>query len=534
MITVLLVAMVLSILSIGSISYATGGLNLSRYDQDWNAALAAAESGLDDYVLRLNQDGGYWGYSATLPPPDGNKAFTDWVPVPGPANGGQFRYTPDASTMRTDGAVKLTSTGRVGNATRTVRATLRRRNFLDYLYFTEYETLDPALYTGFPFTPAQAQVACAKHDYEGRDSRCSKIYFYGDTGRKDTVKGPLHTNDAINIYGIPHFQGDASTSWDDPDGKRWLDGTCRDEDANPTTPEVQCEGGSRPVFVNKGDPRYMDPLTMPPSNSQLRAEVDPAMGGTGCLYTGPTKIVLNSNGTMTVTSPYTNSTNPGCGGGSSATTVSLPPNGVVYVQSLPTSTSDPNYRSGCSGYPLTMPVRGDITPYSCRDGDVFVSGTLSGALTIGSQHNVVITADLKYKSGGSGKDVLGLVADNYVEVYNPIDRYGRNLLSSSARPKNIDAAIVAIQHSFRVQNYSRGSDLGTLSVNGAIAQTYRGAVGALTTTTDRYGRTNTVKTGYDKNYVYDKRLKYTAPPRFVDPIKSAWQIKAWAEIKSAY
>ena len=31
------------------------------------------------------------------------------------------------------------------NVTRTVYATLRRRSFLDYLYFTEYETKDPAL-----------------------------------------------------------------------------------------------------------------------------------------------------------------------------------------------------------------------------------------------------------------------------------------------------------------------------------------------------------------------------------------------------
>ena len=59
--------------------------------------------------------------------------------------------------------------GRVHNVTRTVYATLRRRSFLDYLYFTEFETKDPAQYVKppDPFTPAQAQTACSKHYYEG-------------------------------------------------------------------------------------------------------------------------------------------------------------------------------------------------------------------------------------------------------------------------------------------------------------------------------------------------------------------------------
>ncbi len=66
----------------------------------------------------------------------------------------------------------MTATGRVGNATRTVQATVRRRSFLDFLYFTDLETKDPALYStssGDDYTPAQAQTYCAKRYYEGRD-----------------------------------------------------------------------------------------------------------------------------------------------------------------------------------------------------------------------------------------------------------------------------------------------------------------------------------------------------------------------------
>ena len=71
----------------------------------------------------------------------------------------------------------------------------------------------------------------------------------------------------------------------------------------------------------------------------------------------------------------------------------------------------------------------------------------------------------------------------------------------------IDAAILAINHSFIVDNYGCGSDLGTLTVNGAIAQKYRGAVGT------------TGGNGYVKNYNYDDRLKYIEPPSFIEPKK---------------
>ena len=88
---------------------------------------------------------------------------------------------------------------------RTVYATLRQRSFLDYLYFTDYETEDPALYTGSPFTAAQAQVSCAAYAYGSnpRDPNCVNIQFVSG----DTINGPMHTNDAFMLCGTPHFNG---------------------------------------------------------------------------------------------------------------------------------------------------------------------------------------------------------------------------------------------------------------------------------------------------------------------------------------
>ena len=51
-----------------------------------------------------------------------------------------------------------------------------------------------------------------------------------------------------------------------------------------------------------------------------------------------------------------------------------------------------------------------------------------------------------------------------------------------------------------------------LTVNGAIAQKYRGAVG----TTRRHG--------FTKDYNYDDRLRYRSPPFFLEPIAASWHV----------
>ena len=56
LITVILSTSVLLLLVMACSTYAIGSLHLSRHDQDWNASLAAAEAGVDDYLYRLHND----------------------------------------------------------------------------------------------------------------------------------------------------------------------------------------------------------------------------------------------------------------------------------------------------------------------------------------------------------------------------------------------------------------------------------------------------------------------------------------------
>ena len=55
----------------------------------------------------------------------------------------------------------------------------------------------------------------------------------------------------------------------------------------------------------------------------------------------------------------------------------------------------------------------------------------------------------------------------------------------------------------------------------AIAQRYRGIVGS-------------GSSGFAKNYVYDSRLRYASPPKFLDPVQSAYQPSLWSESAPAY
>jgi hypothetical protein len=506
MITVMLIVVVLTIMMVAALDYAIQGEPLSRRDQDWNAALAAAQAGVDDYLYRLQQDDEYVQYSATNPPTPANVAFTGWHDIPGPANQGQFHYS--ATYLASQGIVQVVSTGRVRGVQRTIRANMRRRGFLDYLYMTDYESLDPQ--SGYYSDPATAAAQCARYWWAGRPTNpCVRISFV--TG--DTINGPLHTNDTISVNGSPRFNGKATTAYS---GAM----SCP---ASPTY-TWRWHGlsgcGDRPEFQS-GDPETVPIVALPTTNTAIKAETDRSAGKTGCLYNGPTRIVLNATGTMTVTSPFTTSpAYASCVGPN----VALPANGVIYVQNVP-STQVATCTGGQNrlGYPISPD---DLTDYGCRDGDVFLSGTLRGRLTIAAENNIVIVANTTYQtSGPASNDMLGLVANQFVQVYHPVNNGGQNL-TDNRNPTNtftnpqIHAAILALGHSFIVQNYDEGAQLGTITVNGVIAQRWRGPVGT------------SGGTGYLKNYGYDTRLRYASPPYVQDIAETPYRVSQWAEIQN--
>jgi hypothetical protein len=277
---------------------------------------------------------------------------------------------------------------------------------------------------------------------------------------------------------------------------------------------------------------------------------DKFVAGQGCLYTGPTKITLQSTGKMDVVSPQTDPAdlNAGCGTGTAAagvnsTGLALPTNGVIFVQNKVAATTSPYYTTNCSMTGLPVPIAGDIANsstdlnYTCSKGDAFVSGVLKGRLTVNAENRVVVIdnlTDSNPPTNPATTDLLGLIANNFVETFHPVQacssgsgcfQGGKNIgLSWNGNlpltDLQIHAAMLALQHSFRVQSYLQGASLGTLTIVGAIAQQYRGIV--------RYTGT---PSGYAKDYTYDNRLKVQSPPHFLDPVQSAWLVSSQSELK---
>ncbi|NMR20162.1 hypothetical protein [Cellulomonas fimi] len=560
MIMVIGVGAVLAGLVVAAISYSLGGLRKARSDQDWNAAIAAAYAGVEEYQSRLANDTGYFlsgnpsstfsnPTAATPAPvklPTGaatNSAFGvgatgTWAEVPGSSGAAQYRYEIDNSRFNIDGTLRLRSTGRSGDETRTIVADLKQQGFIDFLYFTDYEVMDPTALN--PTSTANCAIR-----YPGSRPGCSTIYF----GGADVIKGPLHTNDTIQTNGAAKFQGKTTTGWQNPSGG-----------AN------YLKSGTTPTFSVPGDPSVMPIIGMPPTNSQIKKETRTDLADVpnpGCLYTGPTSITFTSDGKMQVISPWTKATRIGnaadstgtspaaCGtpgsaglakttvtGGSTkyvGQEVTVFPNMVIYVQNVPNASGNVNgtpssdtppfsstVKCESNGNSLGYPVSKEDLPftnaYGCKNGDAFVEGTVKGNVTVAAENYIYVTDDLEYED--DTEDMLGLIGNNAVWVWNPMD--GNKPLNGSKNRK-IDAAILSVAHTFMVQNYNKGNDdRGTLSVYGAIAQKFRGPVGT--------GSGASMSTGYGKDYVYDERFRYTAPPKFLSPVTTTYGVNVWVEV----
>lgn len=545
------------------VEYASLSVKSSRKEQDYLAAIAAAQSGVDDYLSRLNANSLAWtnvdctnpavprpmsgpgtpcGWTAGTPvgwAPIAGAADPAGVPctrVPTPLNCGRFHYDADTSKTLSQGLITLTSTGRSKQVSRSVQVSIRRQGFADFLYYSDIESVDPANPYVYGVNNSTAQTRCSRHfwDVPPRDtSYCSDIYFTGG----DTLDGPVHTNDALLITGTPTFNGAVSTAYP----------RCAPNALGvpPATSLCYRNGGSASPRFNRGI-SYAAQVQLPPANTALRAQVEPATatGAPGCLFTGPTRIRFNANGTMNVWSPYTLAVNPGCGViKPNNAVVTVPADNVIFVRNVPSSQSLPAAGDCAAGAIGGFPQSGDanysIGAYDCRAGTVFVEGQLAGRVTVGADNNILIVGDLTYAGGATGSDSLGLVANNSIEIYHPVSctRWTGSVCTAGtnmARPgglgtfqnPTVSAAMMSLTHSFGVQLYPLGTALGRLTVFGSISQKYRGAVGTFSGTT--------AVTGYNKGYGYDSRLKFAPPPYYLDPVQTSYGPATFAEVRAAY
>ncbi|WP_138430330.1 hypothetical protein [Fodinibius saliphilus] len=148
---------------------------------------------------------------------------------------------------------------------------------------------------------------------------------------------------------------------------------------------------------------------------------------------------------------------------------------------------------------------------------VYTEGTLKGQVTLHSENDIEIMGDLTYfNSDSTSKDMLGIVSENNVVVDDDAHKSGG---PSDDYDLNIHASIMALNKSFKVEDYNSGNPRGTLKVHGGLQQKERGAVGTFSG--------GSVASGYNKDYTYDKRLATQFPPFY--PRESFYSKQYWKE-----
>jgi hypothetical protein len=316
----------------------------------------------------------------------------------------------------------------------------------------------------------------------------------------------MYTNDQYLISGSPTF------------GRYSADKI--ESNAPGTTANNICSGNNCGTANIKGTAVPDAPYVATPSdNSELFADAQ----SYGNVFYGTTTVTLGSpDGTHATVVSCTSSATSSC---TTPKVIDLTAQPIIYV----------NNASGCpstnySPFSVSYPNNG--TGYYGCAGDVYVHGTYSTPVTIGAINNIIINGNITTSEDGSGNPTgtatLGLVANEFVRVMHGVNGTNpglsqqctaTNIASQTLTNPTIDAAILALNHSFIVDNFNCGvspgvsGQAGVLTVHGAIAQDYRGAVG-----------TGAATTGYLKNYGYDDRLANILPPYLFDISNSGWHV----------
>ena len=362
--------------------------HLSRNDLDQKRALAAAQAGIQAYNFQLNQNVNYWlscSSSTNVTVPGSTSAdagsletytVTPVIASTAPSGTTQCDTANPIGTMiegstagTAAGTFRISSTGRSAGVSRTIVAQYRSPSFLNFVYYTDYEVLDPSATPGNP-------TGCAVHYPSPRGSGCQTIQFI--TG--DAIKGPLHSEDWLLVCGSPVFGRTGAADSIQAAGHSNEGGGCTDS--------ATMTG----IFTNSA------PSLQPPStNAQILNVTQAAYH-----YTGVTTIVLNG-ANMTVTNANVN--------GGAAQTVAFPSNGVVYVSTSSTLTCPVTYT------PFDPSYTGNT---GC--GNVYVSGNYNTSLTIASDNDIIINGNITtpVNSWGvpTGTAVLGLIANDFVRIYH--------------------------------------------------------------------------------------------------------------------
>jgi hypothetical protein len=527
MIFALMIMFVCTLLVASAILSSTEDVSLTHTYSNEQRAYDAALAGVDAYKYQLSANSSYWSgcpASGKIEIPRSTKEQAEGAPRE------QYEYETLPATEHTvseckgvptkklssiieskgsaSGTFRILATGIVKGSkcgktecTRKIVATFNHPSFLDYVFVSNYEQVDPATVEVVGKEAEECAVYYKVREQlrsEGKIQKCEPFPWINE----DVIEGPFHTNDAADIEGEPTF-GRAGHK----DPIEMVEG-----DFN-GTPNIV--GGN---LITHGTPLYP-----PETGAELIQEA-------GTRYKGRTVIVLKNGGTMEVKN-----------NGKTEASVPYPTNGVIAVE------------DGAGSCPTYTPFFPSYTN-DTECGDVYVKGEYNQSLTIIAENDVIINGNVTTTGGSGGGEptgtaTLGLIADKYVRLYHPVQggcesgktfscktenmglaQYKCNVENATAVKTDkateelgvslegpvVDAALLSTKNSWGVDNFACGKTLGTVKIWGSIAENWRGRVTCCAPAT----------TGYVKSYKWDSRLENDQPPDFLAPgVNSGWKIE---------
>jgi hypothetical protein len=519
MVFAMIVLLVSSLLVAGAFAAAEGDIGLTHTDTAQKDAYAAALAGVETFKYHMTTNTNYWQEclepKGKVPGTEGNIEESFSVKTL-PANGNAKCIAEKQPTIietsgTASGTFRIESTGTYKNGARTVTrkivATFTHPGFLNYVFLSNFEVEDPATFEPEP-------TKCAQYYNErkaaGALAECPGIPFIP----ADKQKGPFHTNDAVEICANG--------------GEKPVFGRNKNDSIEMGQGHYQ----DTEIFFCKNEPELLGKYTEV-AGTLLPPKTDTELLETAeYKYKGRTVIELENGGpnTMTVTSWNFVTKKPVV-----EAKKAWPANGVIYVS------NEGSCKNKYSPFGADKNYATDVTEPNC--GNVYIKGKYTQSLTVASQNDVIIIGNLEttpYSAAApEGAATLGLIAEDFVRIYHPIGCEGgtctiaRQETCTNGVPQTaggagvakdplgwgvinepvVDAAILATNHSFIVDNFPCASKLNNLTVWGAIAQYWRGRVAA-----------NLNGEPYIKNYNYDERLAVKQPPNFLSPTSTNWHI----------
>ena len=160
----------------------------------------------------------------------------------------------------------------------------------------------------------------------------------------------------------------------------------------------------------------------------------------------------------------------------------------------------------------------DLTTYNgviSSTKDITMRGTIDGQYTVHSEKDIWIDGDIRYNKDpaehSDSSDLLGIVSEEEVIIDEDAQR------SEGYSDLTIQASIMALNKSFKAEDYNSGGARGNLNLLGGIVQQQRGAMGTFSG--------GSIRSGFNKQYEYDERLLRMNPPSF--PRESFFSIVHW-------